>query len=107
MTVAGVIVQSSDRMLSTAVENKSRNTLSEQPSPQRIEDEDSADEEAEQVMVLEKIATFEELVVWGHENVPKKDDVFVRTMEEWIGFAEAMHSTASPRPSGIAADSKP
>ena len=46
--------------------------------------------EEEGIKVLEEVATFEELVVWGHEAVPEADDVFVKGVEEWIRFAEAV-----------------
>lgn len=44
----------------------------------------------EQVRVLEEVASFEEVVVWGHERVVDRDDGFVRGIEEWIPFAEAV-----------------
>ena len=58
-----------------------------------VEDEEGDEEnEAELTKVLEEIGTFDEMIVWGHEQVPEDDDTFVRGVEEWIGFAEAMHS---------------
>ena len=56
-------------------------------------DEDSEDEEVEPIKVLDEVASFDEMVVWGHEIIPGKDDTFVKGVEEWIGFAEAIHST--------------
>ncbi|KKA25246.1 Ribonuclease H2 subunit C, partial [Rasamsonia emersonii CBS 393.64] len=50
----------------------------------------------EPVKVLEKQATFNEFVVWGHEVLPAADDPFVKGVEEWLKFAEAMHSSAPP-----------
>ena len=66
------------------------------------EDEDELREEEEQVKVVEEIGTFDEIIVWGHEQVPAGDDLFVRGMEEWIGFAEAMHGSATGRPPPLA-----
>lgn len=43
-----------------------------------------------EVKMLEVKAEFEELVVWGHEVVPEGDDVYVKGVEEWVGFAEAV-----------------
>lgn len=44
----------------------------------------------EPVKILEKQATFDEFVVWGHEAVPAADDPFVKGVEEWIKFAEVV-----------------
>ncbi|KAA8649951.1 uncharacterized protein ATNIH1004_002630 [Aspergillus tanneri] len=58
----------------------------------------SANEEVEQddpVKVLEKQATFDEIVVWGHEAVPASDDTFVKGVEEWAKMAKVMHSLPS------------
>lgn len=47
-------------------------------------------ERDEPVKVLEKQATFQEFVVWGHEVLPTADDPFIKGVEEWIQFAEAV-----------------
>lgn len=48
-------------------------------------------QEAEvEVKTLEPRARFEEFVVWGHESAPEEDDVYVRGVEEWVAFAEAV-----------------
>jgi ribonuclease H2 subunit C len=66
-----------------------------QPRPVNNEDEDQ-DEEDEQetveVKVAERIGEFEEVVAWGHGGqVEEGQDMFIRGVQEWIGFAEAMH----------------
>ncbi|KAE8413472.1 ribonuclease H2 non-catalytic subunit-domain-containing protein [Aspergillus pseudocaelatus] len=48
-------------------------------------------EQEEPVKILEKQATFNEYVVWGHELTPAADDSFVKGVEEWLKLAEAMH----------------
>ncbi|ORX95701.1 ribonuclease H2, subunit C [Clohesyomyces aquaticus] len=56
--------------------------------------EDEEEEESEQMeaKVAEEVATFDKFVVWGHGGaVDKSQDAYVRAVEEWIGFAEAMH----------------
>ncbi|KAI1291172.1 ribonuclease H2, subunit C [Xylaria venustula] len=41
-------------------------------------------------------AAFDELMIWGHESTSDSTaDPYVRGMEEWIAFAEEIHSTAS------------
>lgn len=39
---------------------------------------------------MEQHATFSHVMVWDHEAVPANDDVYVKGMEEWIDFAEAV-----------------
>ncbi|CAI7605547.1 unnamed protein product [Penicillium bialowiezense] len=65
------------------------------PPTQRPDNEGAEDEtEAEDpVKVLETQGTFDDFVVWGHEAVPAADDTFVKGVEEWLQFADAMHTT--------------
>jgi ribonuclease H2 subunit C len=40
------------------------------------------------------------VVVWGHGGeVDGRQDAFVKGMEEWIGFAEAIHTDGDESPS--------
>jgi len=48
-------------------------------------------EAAEPVKVLEAVAIFDKVTVWGHDQVPAADDTFIKGIEEWIAFAEAIH----------------
>ena len=43
-----------------------------------------------EVKTLEQVAGFDEMVIWGHEAVPEEDDVYVRGVEEWMAFAQAV-----------------
>lgn len=52
-------------------------------------DEEFGGDEVE-VKRLECQGRFDEVVVWGHEMVPDGEDGYVRGVEEWIGFAEAV-----------------
>ncbi|KAF2451709.1 hypothetical protein P171DRAFT_515672 [Karstenula rhodostoma CBS 690.94] len=55
-------------------------------------DEEEEEQETVEVKVAEQIGEFEEVVVWGHGGqVEEGQDMFIRGMKEWIGFAEAMH----------------
>jgi ribonuclease H2 subunit C len=54
------------------------------------EDEDMVMDEPVEVKVLEQKGRFDEIRVWGHDAVPEADDVFVKGVQEWIGFAEAV-----------------
>lgn len=54
--------------------------------------DDSIEDEAAQdpVKILQTQATFDDIVVWGHENEPESDDLFVKAVDEWIKFAETV-----------------
>ena len=36
------------------------------------------------------MASFDKIVLWGHESLVEGHDPFVKGVEEWIGFAEAV-----------------
>lgn len=58
----------------------------------QAEDGDDAEEAPEEVKIAERVGEFDEVVVWGHGGeVEAGQDMFVRGMQEWVGFAEAMH----------------
>ncbi|KAL4980843.1 ribonuclease H2 non-catalytic subunit-domain-containing protein [Aspergillus desertorum] len=73
----GVVVAHTDRELPTA---KDHETVGEE------------DENDEPIKVLEKQATFRDYMVWGHEVIPAADDPFIKGVEEWVKFAEVMHT---------------
>ncbi|KAL4806426.1 ribonuclease H2 non-catalytic subunit-domain-containing protein [Aspergillus unguis] len=73
----GVVAAHSDREMQTTTERETVGEESEQEEP---------------VKVLEKQADFKDYVVWSHETVPAADDPFVKGVEEWVKFAEAMHT---------------
>jgi ribonuclease H2 subunit C len=57
-----------------------------------MEDGDDAEEVPVEVKIAEQVGDFDEVVVWGHGGEVEADqDMFVRGMQEWVGFAEAMH----------------
>ena len=68
----GIVVSSTDRIL---------------PKETSLEEEEDEDMQSEEVKVLEEQATFDEVMVWGHEVVVEEADPYVRGVEEWIGFA--------------------
>jgi ribonuclease H2 subunit C len=60
------------------------------------------DEEAEEesmpvdVAIAEQVGEFEEVVIWGHGGeVDASQDMFIRGVTEWVGFAESMHCDGS------------
>jgi ribonuclease H2 subunit C len=57
------------------------------------EDEDAEEESMPvDVAIAEQVGEFEEVVIWGHGGeVDASQDMFIRGMTEWVGFAESMH----------------
>jgi Ribonuclease H2 non-catalytic subunit (Ylr154p-like) len=71
---AGVVALPTDRVIPTTnTDSKAEDALLEEP-----------------VKALEAQATFDDFVVWGHEDVPDADEAFVKGVEEWIQLAEAV-----------------
>lgn len=54
--------------------------------------EEDDEDENEDVKTLEEVAEFQEVVVWGHEDVPGDDDTFVRGIGEWLSFTHSIHN---------------
>ncbi|KAK0119823.1 hypothetical protein ONS95_011255 [Cadophora gregata] len=81
----GVVVEKTERVLPRA-------PVQTQNDQVEGEEEEEEDEEPE-VKVMEEQAGFEEIVVWGHEMIPDgMADPYVRGLEDWIAFAESIHS---------------
>ncbi|KAF2838780.1 ribonuclease H1 small subunit [Patellaria atrata CBS 101060] len=48
-----------------------------------------------EVKVAEQVASFDEIMVWGHEAFPDTtEDAYVKGVDEWVSFASALHSTS-------------
>ena len=52
--------------------------------------EDEGEEEQEDVGVLNEVGSFDRVMLWEHEKIVEDDDVFVKGVTEWVGFAEAV-----------------
>jgi ribonuclease H2 subunit C len=50
------------------------------------------EEEEHEVKIMEEVGEFSEILAWGHEAVVDGDDIYVRSLEEWIGVAESVSS---------------
>lgn len=88
-TTVGIVVKSTDRFLPQLSTARSGPTYT--AVDDGIEMEDEEDELPEPVRMLEEVSTFDDIHVWGHDQVPASDDPFVKGIEEWISFAEAIH----------------
>ena len=56
-----------------------------------LSSDDDGEQEPEPVKILEASAVFDELTIWGHDSIPNADDPFIKAIDEWIAFAEAIH----------------
>ncbi len=85
--MSGLAVSKTDQVLpSTTKESQFANT------GHLEDDEDVPDDEAraEPVMILKEEARFQDITAWGHDRLTAADDNFVKGIEEWIAFAEAV-----------------
>ncbi|KAL5349256.1 hypothetical protein ACLOAV_005544 [Pseudogymnoascus australis] len=54
---------------------------------------DSHDEEEAGEGLMEELADFDELVIWGHVTLPgETTDPYLRAIEEYTAFAEVVHT---------------
>ena len=53
-------------------------------------DIDEEEEKMDEVRTLQEVASFDDIVLWGHESLVEGDDAFMKGLGEWIGFAEAV-----------------
>lgn len=60
-----------------------------EPTP--ILDDDEEPELPEPIKIVEEVSSFDEMMVWGHDQNPSCEDTFVKGVEEWISFAAAIH----------------
>ncbi|KAI5362834.1 Putative ribonuclease H2, subunit C [Septoria linicola] len=76
------------------VAKKTEKLLPQQQPAVSRDGEDEEDEEESsmpaEVKVMEQVGSFGEIMVWAHEAVPESEDVYVKGIEEWIGFAESV-----------------
>lgn len=82
-------MDSTDKFIALPTKATSRPTYTQIDDDIEIEEEE--DEPPEPVRILQEVSTFDEVVVWGHDAVPDADNAFVRGVQDWIGFAEALH----------------
>lgn len=74
-----------------SVVEKSTPKKAEKPREEMIEDLEIVDDPDDQpeIGAMQGQATFEEVMIWGHESLPdSSEDPYLRGMEEWISFAE-------------------
>ncbi|KAG9631613.1 hypothetical protein KCU95_g8746, partial [Aureobasidium melanogenum] len=84
----GAILQKTDTILPNTT-----TTATTAPPNLDPEEEQQHEDPAPETKVLEEIATFDKITVYGHEVQPDaQEDVYIKGINEWIGLAGAMNS---------------
>lgn len=59
--------------------------------PDETNQGDEADEDSfVETREVEQLASFDEVMIWGHEAMPASDDAYSKGLGEWVSFAEAV-----------------
>ncbi|TIA55718.1 ribonuclease H1 small subunit [Aureobasidium pullulans] len=83
----GAILQKTNTTLPPTITPSTSTSLEDE------EDASSSLSSTPETKILQEVATFDKIVVWGHEVQPDgQEDVYVRGVSEWIGLATAMNS---------------
>ena len=93
----GVVLQKTASLLSEHHHQKEKKTGTTAEQLRRMEEGDDPEEEDRElgekpveVKMMEQTASFDEMMVWGHEVVLEGDDVYVKGVREWMAFAETV-----------------
>lgn len=87
----GVVLVGSQNILEPKKENAVERTRDSEME-ENIEGDEGDEEDEDEVKIMEEVGEFGEVIVWGHEAIADDEDVYVRSLEEWIGVAESVSS---------------
>ncbi|RDL39969.1 Uncharacterized protein BP5553_04309 [Venustampulla echinocandica] len=82
----GLVLTSTDRILPTKEQS---------PGVKNGDEGSEGDEDAEEVpgvKVVEEMSEFDDIMIWGHETLADETDPYMKGVEEWVLFAERIHS---------------
>ncbi|KAL6710189.1 hypothetical protein ACN47E_009980 [Coniothyrium glycines] len=83
----GAVLNVTDKQLPQSSKSEQHRTDEEADG-----DEDSTEEPTVDVNVAEQVAEFDEIMLWCHGGATDpSQDVYTRSMTEWVAFAESMH----------------
>ena len=88
MRVAGVVVKTTAR----SIADQAGQATSESEHGGEEDAEEEPEESDGTMTALDEVATFDEVVVWGHDALPEENDPVARGLEEWIGLAATMNA---------------
>ena len=74
------------------VEGKKTGTHHKVVKKTAADDDNSEIDGVDADSALDNVATFDEVVIWGRETVAETDNLFIRGVDEWATFAEAVSS---------------
>ncbi|THW17119.1 ribonuclease H1 small subunit [Aureobasidium pullulans] len=81
----GAILQKTNTILPPTITPSTSTSLEDE------EDASSSLSSIPETKILQEVATFDKIVVWGHEVQPDgQEDAYVRGVSEWIGLATAV-----------------
>ncbi|GIZ41135.1 hypothetical protein CKM354_000445000 [Cercospora kikuchii] len=90
----GIVAQKTTRQIQTPHQTSSTNI----PANDAGYDEEEEQSLPTETFILEQQATFNSITTWDHEKAPSsEEDVYIRGIEEWIGFAESIHAYDIPK----------
>ncbi|KAI1373250.1 ribonuclease H1 small subunit [Hypoxylon crocopeplum] len=81
-----------------SVVEKSEPKKPEKSTDEMVDDVELLEESDDQLEIgaMQGKAIFDEFMIWGHESLANSsEDPYLRGMEEWISFAEQIHSYPS------------
>jgi ribonuclease H2 subunit C len=83
LILAGVVLRLTEETVSSGIDGDAQKQLDQ--------DLDDDEEPQEEVQIMEEAATFDSIMVWDHDTVPTDtEDAYIKGMQEWIAFAEAV-----------------
>jgi ribonuclease H2 subunit C len=80
-------LQTTDKIIPPAQKDRSRTNVDDDDD----DDEEEADEPPVETKLVEQVATFDEVMIWGHESTADAtENPYSKGLGEWISFAEAV-----------------
>lgn len=91
-TYKGHVLERSQDMLATSTSRNSNMRETDAHDDQHGEEEEELPIE---VRLLKQQAHFDKIMVWSHEAVPESDDPYVKGIQEWMTFSQAVSVAVS------------
>ena len=97
-THRGVVAMSTDEVLprapteaASAISTMAQGTSDEMGD---MYEEDQAQDQEVEIKIMKEVASFDQMLIWGHENAPggpgAEEDAYWKGVNEWIGWAAAV-----------------
>ncbi|CAK1358685.1 hypothetical protein CB0940_06738 [Cercospora beticola] len=91
----GIVAQKTNRQIQIPHQTSSTHIFTHDAENDEEDEEQSLPTET---FILEQQAEFNTITTWDHEKVPSsEEDVYIKGIEEWIGFAESIHAYDTPK----------